>query len=147
MGKQTSDYTFKNNFIIKNMTKSKKNKLNDYYTPDSIFYDKDNEIILEHSSTGDRKVHIGELTQFIEYAINSPNDKKKSLIIFLDGSSKHAPKVEKEHDRLKKYIDDLFIYLNLKYINFIGIVKYSKELNNLDLEILYSKCKKVLERR
>ncbi|PIE92116.1 hypothetical protein CO726_28255 [Bacillus fungorum] len=137
------DVAFKENFRIKGMEVQENTRIGEFYNPDLILKDSDNTVILEHSSTGDRKVHIGELTQFIEYVINSEDDTKKSLIIFLDGKSDSSPKEKREHERLKFYMDELFSLkaVMLKNIFFIGVVKYEeKNLNNLSLDDLENKC-------
>ncbi|PFD44777.1 hypothetical protein [Bacillus cereus] len=141
MGK---DATFKKNFRIKGMEIQENMYMGEFYNPDLILKDSNNMVILEHSSTGDRKVHIGELTQFIEYVINSEDANKHSLIIFLDGKSVSPPKEKQEQARLKFYIDRLFLLEAelLKKIFFIGVVKFEeKNLNNLSLNDLKGKCK------
>ncbi|MEK5115141.1 hypothetical protein [Bacillus sp. FSL R5-0677] len=147
MGKR-KDRIFKDNFEIKEMKKIRETfkyieeREKTFYTPDLIFEGIDNIVVLEHSSTGDRKVHIGELTQFIEYSVNSDSGSKKSLIIFLDGKSKNAPKKEIEQKRLKFYVDNVFS-LNPSYLEnifFIGVTKYMKKLNNLSFDELSKEC-------
>lgn len=137
------DVTFKENFRIKGMEVQENTRIGEFYNPDLILKDSNNTVILEHSSTGDRKVHIGELTQFIEYVMNSKDSTKKSLIIFLDGKSDSSPTEKREHERLKFYMDRLFSLeaVRLKNIFFIGVVKYEEgNLNNLLLNDLKGKC-------
>lgn len=56
------------------------------YTPDSVCGDENTEFILESSSTFDRKVHIGELIQFLTYVSTTRNRKPNYFfVLFLCG--------------------------------------------------------------
>ncbi len=113
MGK---DRKFKRDFEIDGFTKISlisldENKLGNFYQPDLMFEKEGHIIICEHSSTGDRKVHIGELTQFIAFVIRNNNEYNKfSYFLFLDGMSKNSPTVEQETARLKHYYDNALEY-------------------------------------
>ena len=82
------------------------NNLGDYYKPDIVLGLSNGELaILEHSSTGDRKVHIGELLQAFQYAFSS--GKKVHWLLFLDGKGQNSPTVTYEKCRLNFYLDFL----------------------------------------
>lgn len=90
------------------LSKSELVNAGEFYCPDVFLKKQDKEfIILEHSSTGDRKVHIGELAQVLVYAKDNP-DKKFTYILVLDNTSKDGPTVKREKQRLKFYYDKLF---------------------------------------
>lgn len=82
------------------------NKLGEFYTPDVVLKISDNYlIIIEHSSTNDRKTHIGELLQAYEYCY--ANNKDILFLLILNGANDNSPKVEKETDRLSYYLQFL----------------------------------------
>ncbi|WOC33500.1 MULTISPECIES: hypothetical protein [Caproicibacterium] len=65
---------------------------------------------MESSSTGDRKVHIGELMQFLTFvSLEYANIKNISFILFLCGSGKNPPTVNTEYTRLKYFFDNYHI--------------------------------------
>lgn len=81
-------------------------ELESYYTPDAFFIKNDSKdlIICECSSTGDRKVHIGELMQFLTYVSkNSSSIDSVRMVLFICNASKNGPKVKNEYARLKYY--------------------------------------------
>ena len=140
------DKTFKENFTIKGTTLLDENIIKNYryYKPDLIFEDSNEIVVLEHSSTGDRKTHIGELTQFFDFANTYKTNKWFSFIIFLDGVSENSPKVDDEVKRLKYYVEHTFNN-QLDNIAFIGVCKYDKTLIGIDLYDLKVKCACVYE--
>lgn len=75
-----------------------------FYSPDCVFEKENVIIVAESSSTGDRKVHIGELIQFIEYA-HSMKNKDFYYFLFLCGENVTSPRAETEKPRLKHYYD------------------------------------------
>ena len=83
--------------------------LGGYYTPDKIVEDEDTDAVIffESSSTGDRKAHIGELTQFLSY-VNLGVETRRNIyyVLFLCGQSKNSPTVEKEQERLRYYFEN-----------------------------------------
>jgi len=99
---------------------------------------KDNEdevCIFESSSTSNRKVHIGELIQFLTYVINANDKNKYSLILFPCGNSDTSPNVNDEKERLRYYYDNFPLSKKQKEkIKMIKITDQSKNLNNPDIE-------------
>ena len=76
------------------------------YTPDRVYGDDITEFILESSSTSDRKVHIGELIQFLTYVSTTKNRKQNYyFILFLCGKADNPPRADLECKRLKIYFD------------------------------------------
>lgn len=134
------DSYFRSNFILNNTQYIEKDNLKNflYYRPDIILENQEEIIVLEHSSTGDRKVHIGELSQFIEFTLNYRSNKNFNLIIFLDGKGETAPQVKKECDRLKYYVERLFSD-KLETVRFIGVVEYNIDMNGLSLNQIIEK--------
>ena len=77
------------------------------YAPDSVWGDDNTEFVLESSSTSDRKVHIGELIQFLTYVSTSKNRKQNYyFILFLCGEADNSPRADLEYKRLKRYFDN-----------------------------------------
>ena len=102
------DSEFKANLKLEGFSERiDKQLLGEFYAPDKIMENNDTVIFFESSSTGDRKVHIGELTQFLSY-VNSGIETKKNIyyVLFLCGNSKSSPTVEKEYDRLRYYFEN-----------------------------------------
>ena len=66
------DKNFKSNFNIKGFTKKQYSE--SYYNQDLYFENDDEVVFIEHSSTGDRKVHIGELCQFVTATSKLPRN-------------------------------------------------------------------------
>lgn len=86
------------------------NKLNaarcdliDYYNPDGYFVYNGFCFIIEHSSTGDRKSHIGELFQAMSLA--KKINLKIKFILVLDNQNVNAPKKDREFNRLNYYAE------------------------------------------
>ena len=79
--------------------------LNDFFTPDGFINTKDKIIIIEHSSTGDRKAHIGELLQ--AFTFMKVNSKDTILITVLDNDNENGPKKAIEQERLEYFLHSL----------------------------------------
>jgi hypothetical protein len=129
---RTKDIKFKNiieELLVKNNSISViENNLNEFYHPDGVLIYKEYHYILEHSSTGDRKVHLGELIQAYEYSIR--NNHKVVLIIILDNQTKTAPKKDAELKRLNYYLNFLKIQ-KIKHNNSFEVrVKDILEVDN-----------------
>ncbi|SDJ01361.1 hypothetical protein SAMN04515654_12311 [Halanaerobium congolense] len=77
----------------------------DKYKPDiSIINSKEKVVcVIESSSTGDRKVHIGEMFQSHKFYCDE--EIKGDLIISLAGSSKNSPRPDTSYKYLKPYFD------------------------------------------
>lgn len=75
------------------------------YRPDVVVKKDKTMVIMESSSTGDRKAHIGELTQFLEYVSSDTEFEEFYYVLFLCGSAKNSPKKETELLRLQFYYD------------------------------------------
>ncbi|MDU7150418.1 MAG: hypothetical protein E6300_18310 [Clostridium sp.] len=135
------DTFFRKNFRIKDSKEISNENMKkfEYYRPDLVLETDKEIIVLEHSSSGDRKVHIGELSQFVEFSLNYDSDKKFSMILLLDGKGETSASVSKESNRLKYYVETLFNN-KMENINFIGVVKYDELLNNLLLYEITQKC-------
>jgi len=105
---QRMDSEFKAKLQVEEFTeRTDKQLLGKYYAPDKVMENTDAVIFFESSSTGDRKVHIGELTQFLSY-VNLGVETKPNIyyVLFLCGQSKNAPTVEKEQERLNYYFEN-----------------------------------------
>ena len=102
------DSIFKENLKMEGfIERDDKKSLGKFYNPDMILENDDTVIFFESSSTGDRKVHIGELTQFLSYVNLGVEEKKKIYyVLFLCGNSETSPTVEKEYDRLRYYFEN-----------------------------------------
>lgn len=74
-----------------------------YYNPDGFFKYKDKYFIFEHSSTGDRKTHLGELLQ--AYTCSKKFKYELIFILILDNQHPTAPKKESEDKRLNYFLD------------------------------------------
>ena len=75
------------------------------YHPDAVFEKGGHLVILESSSTNDRKPHIGELMQFLSFVSKDDKYKEYSFALFLCGKGKGRPKVSTEIKRLQHYYD------------------------------------------
>ena len=88
------DCEFKKSLAVANFNEReiKKEELDEYYKPDKILENMDSVIFFESSSTNDRKVHIGELCQFLAY-LNKGIENKSNIyfVLFLCGTSKYPP--------------------------------------------------------
>lgn len=131
------DKNFKSNFNIKGFTKKQYSE--SYYNPDLYFENDDEVVFIEHSSTGDRKVHIGELCQFVTATSKLP----KNMILVLDGEGEDSPSVEGEKDRLKYYFESSFKDSLVKNIKFIGVIKNEVSISGLTFNDLKKICKVV----
>jgi hypothetical protein len=80
---------------------------NDKYKPDKSFVNSNNEIVLviESTSTGDRKVGVGELLQAEMYFAG--NNISGTLIFSLCGKSSTSPKPDSQLDYLRPYFNFL----------------------------------------
>lgn len=105
MGK---DNEFKNSISVLEYTPLEfESEFDPKYAPDSVYGDDNTEYILESSSTSDRKVHIGELIQFLTYVSTSKNRKPNYFfILFLCGEADNSPRADLECKRLKTYFDN-----------------------------------------
>ena len=107
-----------------------------FYSPDKAFEKDKTIVIMESSSTGDRKVHIGELTQFLSYCSNDKQYDEYYFVLYLSGKSKSAPKANTEIKRLQKFYDSFSICKTQRIrIKKIAIVNQpdDKELESLTL--------------
>lgn len=134
------DKNFKSNFNIKGFTKKQYSE--SYYNPDLYFENDDEVVFIEHSSTGDRKVHIGELCQFVTATSKLP----KNMILVLDGEGENSPSVEGEKDRLKYYFESSFKDSLVKNIKFIGVIKNEVSISGLTFNDLKKICKVVYKK-
>lgn len=140
------DKIFKDSFKIKDAKKINNDITRKfrYYNPDLVL-EEDNEIIvLEHSSTGDRKVHIGELSQFIDFSMSHKSDKIFDMILLLDGEGDNKANSKYEAERLRYYIETVFND-KLDKVKFIGVIRYDCELIGLSLEEIKSRCECVYQ--
>ena len=135
------DKNFKEEFKIEGFNKEKYNE--EYYNPDLYFKNENEVVFVEHSSTGDRKVHIGELCQFV----TAKSDLPKSMILVLDAKGENPPSSDGEKGRLKYYFESSFKDCLLENIKFIGVVKNEESISGLKLEELKEKCKIVYEKK
>lgn len=118
------------------------------YAPDVVYGDDTTEFILESSSTSDRKVHIGELIQFLIY-VSTTGDRKQNyyFILFLCGESNNRPSAVLECKRLKAYFDNFPITETIKS-SIAGIYVVDQETVPMKLTINdFSKMEAVYERR
>lgn len=158
--KNRKDSKFKKQFRINDMklldNKSVNFNCTDVYTPDLIFYDEKNVVILEQSSNSNRKVHIAELTQFVEYVLNNRIltskienkglKRKFSYILILTPSTEEDLNKKTEANRLRCYWN-MFKKLDkniINKINFIGVTDF-KSLNNSFSKIDFDVLKKICE--
>ena len=156
----SKDNFFKNNFSILNFNSlevkdffyeprfSATNEENSsIFNPDKLLSnEKDKHLIMcEHSSTGNRKTHIAELTLFFMLVNQCKDYDTFSYFLFVEHANN---KLNPEHEarRLQIIIDNLFYLFpnSLKNrIDSIHVLNYSKELNGLSFECLCKKGKKV----
>ncbi|PKM53394.1 MAG: hypothetical protein CVV00_12525 [Firmicutes bacterium HGW-Firmicutes-5] len=143
------DTIFKNQFEIKGYKKENNKTFEiehrNYYNPDLIFTKDENIIICEHSSTGDRKVHLGEMLQFVRFANLIENTKRLTLFILLQGESKSPPTKRKEMIRIKEYVDFLKIQNEEMFnnIDYIGVGNYLEVENEKNLVEIICKCENI----
>jgi len=127
--------------------KDKKNNnypLRYFYNPDVVFtLGNKKMVIIEHSSTGDRKVHIGELLQAYQYAVESGN--KCTFILVLDGKNETSPTVDAERERLSFYYEFLKKLTNKDLMQvYVFDMKDIKKIMNNENVINCNKLKKLL---
>lgn len=77
----------------------------EFYYPDLTMSKEKTIVIMESSSTGDRKVHIGELIQFLSYVASDSDFDEYYLVIFLCGNGKNPPAEDSEIRRLQFFYD------------------------------------------
>lgn len=110
------DKDFKNGLAIEGFEKRKSaSSYGEFYTPDVVLENEDTVIFFESSSSSDRKVHIGELTQFLTY-VNLGEEKKENIyfVLFLCGNSVNPPTVDKEYERLHYYYQNFSMRNNCR---------------------------------
>ncbi len=73
----------------------------EYFTPDLAFKKSKHILIVEQSSTNDRKVHIAELVRFLIFASENSGFTKFSFLLILTGKGESSPKVKEETSRLQ----------------------------------------------
>ena len=134
--KMKMDKAFKEEIKIKGFLPSKKKSLGLFYKPDAILENSNSVIICESSSGGDRKVHIGELMQFLSY-VNGEKESKDNVywILFLCGNGSTSPKVLQEQKRLHFYFKN-FSMKNSERKRIKGMYvtnQKNTDISNLDL--------------
>lgn len=137
--REKKDRTFKTNVDICDFEKQTVGDIvGKNYHPDAIFTKSKTIIILESSSTGDRKVHIGELIQFIEFVEHDKNYEDYYFVLFLCGRSKTSPDVKNEVKRLEACLPCIKCCIKSK-IKGIYIANQDKvELGSLNMEKIKS---------
>jgi hypothetical protein len=134
MGK---DADFKKNLDIKGFSKQTGGYGLEYYNPDAIL-DLDNlRVVCESSSTGDRKIHIGELLQFITFVCENVHDAKEFyLVLFINSESSNGCSANKEAERLRYYFERLSLRpKNIKQIKGIYVVDQKEiDIRNIVIE-------------
>ena len=133
MGK---DREFKSKISVtdyENITKSV--SINNIYEPDAVFLKENTVIVFESSSTGDRKVHIGEMIQFITHIVKNGKYNECYFVLYLCGEGKTSPTIENEKERLQEIYNKLSLSKEeRKKIALIAIadqfkIDFSKSLN------------------
>lgn len=100
------DTIFKKTSKIFGYEKIKKIDTGDFYNPDVVFKNGNKYIIMESSTTDERKVHIGEMIQFLIFSTHYSDAQEIALIIFLHGKGPKAPTILNEEPRLQYYYDN-----------------------------------------
>jgi hypothetical protein len=139
MGK---DASFKDDLKIKSFEKYNcYDKQDGYWQPDLVLINKeDNHIVVcEHSTTGDRKVHIGELIQFLAFAYKfNKKGYKYSYFLFLEGEGSSPPKKEIECSRLQYYYNifskNMTNATNIHHIIIYNYADVPRQSEPLDLQ-------------
>lgn len=135
------DISYKENLKIKGYTKVRNNEYkNDYYIPDIVF-ESDNKlksdqeiIIVEQSSNAMKKVHIAELTQFIELAISKKESNQKlNFLLILTQKKENSPKgyLKRQVRRLSYYIKNIFVNLPKNYCKAVGKIYIVEDCDNI----------------
>lgn len=109
------------------------------YNPDVAVKKDKTVIIMESSSTGDRKVHIGELAQFLAFVNSDTEYEEFYYVLLLCGVSENSPKEATELSRLQFYYDNYPISKN-KREKIKGI--YIKEEKSDKLTLTLDEIKK-----
>jgi hypothetical protein len=137
MGK---DSEFKSQVKVCNYNSVDLSDLGKYYHPDLTLENKSHLIIFESSSTGDRKVHIGELVQFLTYINSNSIYNEYSFILSLCGASETSPSIQEEIGRLQYYYDSFPLSkVKRSQIKKIAVVDQNDfDWANLDEEIISS---------
>ena len=108
------------------------------YQPDKILKKEKTLIFFESSSTSDRKIHIGEMIQFLTYIqANGKTDWEYIWVLFLCGESKNAPQEDYELQRLKFYYNNFLMSSILSsHIKGLYVAKQpsNEELSKLTIE-------------
>lgn len=102
---ERKDKAFKERISVQGFSEYKlvAKAIGEFYNPDKILENEDSIIFFESSSTGDRKVHIGELIQFLTYVSLGVEKRHIFFVLFLCGESKSSPSVDSEIQRLRYY--------------------------------------------
>ena len=113
MEHRKQDSEFKSTLTVKDFVKDNGSRcLGGFYIPDVVLENNDTDAVIffESSTTNDRKVHIGELTQFLTY-INTGQEKRGNayLVLFLNGCSASSPTAETEFQRLQYYFNNFMM--------------------------------------
>lgn len=99
MGK---DMDFKNNVKTEGFNDiTEEIELGKLYNPDKVFERGETVVVFESSSTGDRKVHIGEMIQFLSNIVPNSRWKECYFVLFLCGK----PDQYNEINRLQNIYD------------------------------------------
>ncbi len=135
---EQKDKAFKDNVRVKGFSEnvSKIKNIGKFYNPDKILENEDSIIFFESSSTSDRKVHIGELIQFLTFVSHGIENRNIYFVLFLCGTAKYPPKVDKELDRLRYYYKN-FSMKNSECAKIKGIYLENQleiDIRNLTLE-------------
>lgn len=101
-----SDADFKKSQVIGFEEYKLEEDWGEFYKPDLVFTKDKIIIFLESSSTGDRKPHVGELTQFLSF-VNCNYNKFDEFyyVLILCGNGKSPPKDDRELKRLQFFYD------------------------------------------
>lgn len=131
------DKNFKEKVSVDGFNDALINK-SEYYHPDKVLANDDTIIIMECSSTYDRKTHIGELSQFLCHINTCYDEKRYILVIFLSCVGPNAPKATTEKERLQSIYNSTAISpLSRKKIKGIYIADYDESsIDSLSIDII-----------
>ena len=107
--KKSKDRSVKESLAINGFEKINNKKeviFSEFYNPDILFVNDKKIIVVESSSTGDRKVHIGELFQFLVFAVNNAKYEEFYFLLDLCGQGKNRSTSENEIKRLQYYFNN-----------------------------------------
>ena len=135
---ERKDKLFKENVKVQGFSEYKliEKSICEFYKPDKILENEKSVIFFESSSTGDRKVHIGELIQFLTYVSLGIEKRDMYFVLFLCGEAKSSPKVHEEVKRLNYYYQN-FSMKNSERAKIKGLYVANQEdedIANLTLE-------------